>query len=233
MIPWELLDTTTIPGEKSELRLYRRGEEFSIKIGHCELMNSRVHGSEDALAELTCKRLGDKSRSRILIGGLGMGFTLAAALQQIGSYAEIVVVELLPAVVKWNRGLLSSLAGHPLEDNRVTLHEGDVGQFIRSKQTVYDAILLDVDNGPEGLTRKENDGLYSPAGLITALAALRPGGIFGVWSVNPDHRFSKRLKRAGFKVEEIRAPARGRHGGRRHMIWLGAKMNGIKPSNNK
>lgn len=223
MIPWELLYTTTVPGEGSELRLYRRGEEFSIKCGHCELMNSRIHGSEEALAELACQRLGNQSRLRILIGGLGMGFTLAAALQKLGPDAEIVVVELVPAVVEWNRGLLSSLAGHPLEDKRVTVHEGDVAQLIGSEQGVYDAILLDVDNGPEGLTRKENDNLYSPAGLSTALAALRSGGIFGVWSVNPDHRFSKRLKRTGFNVEEIRSRARGCYGGRRHIIWLGAK----------
>ncbi len=223
MRPWELLDTTTVPGAGSELRLYRRGEEFSIKVGRSELMNSRVHGSEDALAELACKRLGDKSQPRILIGGLGMGFTLAAALQQLGPDAEIVVAELVPAVIEWNRGVLSSVAGHPLESKRITVHEGDVGQLIRSEQGVYDAILLDVDNGPEGLTRKENDSLYSPAGLSSALAALRSGGIFGVWSISPDHRFSKRLQHAGFKVEEIRAPARGRHGGGRHMIWLGEK----------
>lgn len=223
MRPWELLDTTTVPGEGSELHLYRRGEEFSIKSGHYELMNSHIHGSEDVLAELACKRLEDKSQTHVLIGGLGMGFTLAAALQGLGPHAEITVAELVPAVIKWNRGLLSSLAGHPLEDKRVTIHEGDVGQLISSEQDVYDAILLDVDNGPEGLTRKENDNLYSLAGLSTVLAALRPGGIFGVWSANSDHLFSKRLKQAGFKVEEIRTPARSRHGGRRHVICLGTK----------
>jgi spermidine synthase len=152
-----------------------------------------------------------------------MGFTLAAALHQLGPEAEVVVAELVPAVVTWNRELLSALAGHPLEDRRVTVYEGDVGQLIRSQQGVYDAILLDVDNGPEGLTRKENDCLYSPAGLSAAIAALRPGGIFGVWSISPDQRFSKRLRHAGFTVKEIRVRARGRHGGSRHMIWLGAK----------
>ena len=221
MIPWELLDTATVPGEGSELRLYRRGEEFSIKTDRYELMNSRVHGSEEALAEFACKRLG--ARSRILIGGLGMGYTLAAALQQLGPYNEIVVVELVPAVVEWNRGLLSSLAGHPLKDKRVKVYEGDVGQLIGSEQGAYNAILLDVDNGSEGLTRKENDSLYTQAGLNTALAALRQGGILGVWSVNPDRRFSKRLQRAGFNVEEIRTSARGCHGGGRHIIWLGTK----------
>jgi len=223
MRPWKLLHTTTVPGEGCELRLYCRGEEFSIKAGNSELMNSRVHGSEDALAELACQRLADRPRSRILIGGLGMGFTLAAALRQLGPEAKVVVAELVPAVVAWNRELLSALAGHPLEDQRVTVHVGDVGRLIRSQQGVYDAILLDVDNGPEGLTRKENDSLYSPAGLSTARAALRPGGIFGVWSISPDHRFSKRLRHAGFTVEEIRVRARGHHGGGRHMIWLGVK----------
>ena len=223
MRPWELLHTTSVPGDGGELRLYRRGEEFSIKAGHSELMNSRVHGSEDALAEQACQRLAGRSRPRVLIGGLGMGFTLAAALRQLGPDAEVVVAELVPAVVAWNRELLAPLAGHPLDDPRVTVHEGDVGQLIRNAAAAYDAILLDVDNGPEGLTRKENDSLYSPAGLTAALAALRSGGIFGVWSISPDQRFSKRLQQTGFAVEEIRARARGRHGGGRHMIWLGSK----------
>ena len=223
MRPWELLRTSTTPGEGQELRLYRRGDEFSIKAGNTPLMNSRVHGSEDALAEQACLRLGNRPRPRLLVGGLGMGFTLAAALQQLGPDARIVVAELIPAVVTWNRELLSALAGHPLKDPRVTVYEGDVGQLIRSAQEAYDIILLDVDNGPEGLTRRENDNLYSPAGLSAALAALRPGGILGVWSISPDHRFSKRLAQAGFSVEEIRARAIGRHGGGRHMIWLGTK----------
>ena len=223
MRPWELLSTSTTPGEGQELRLYRRGDEFSIKVGNTPLMNSRVHGSEDALAEQACKRLGNRSRLRLLVGGLGMGFTLAAALQQLGPDAKVVVAELIPAVVTWNRELLSALAGHPLEDPRVTVYEGDVAQLIRSEQEAYDIILLDVDNGPEGLTRRENDNLYSPAGLSAALAALRPGGILGVWSISPDQRFSKRLAKAGFSVEEIRTRASGRHGGGRHMIWLGTK----------
>ena len=223
MRPWELLHTATVPGDGTELRLYRRGEEFSIKAGNNQLMNSRVHGSEDTLAELACQRLSDHPSPRILIGGLGMGFTLAAALEQLGPKAQVVVAELVPAVITWNQGLLAALAGHPLKDQRVTVYEGDVGQLIRSERSSYDAILLDVDNGPEGLTRKENDSLYSPAGLSAAFAALRPKGIFGVWSISPDQHFSKRLRHAGFTVEEIRARARGRHGGGRHMIWLGTK----------
>jgi len=223
MRPWELLDTAIVPGDGSKLRLYRRGEEFSIKAGHCELMNSRVHGSEDALAELACQRLSHRPQAHILIGGLGMGFTLAAALNTLGPNAKITIAELVPSVIQWNHGVLSELAKNPLDDPRVSIHEGDVGQLIRSKNSTYDAILLDVDNGPEGLTRKENNALYSPAGLKSALTALLPGGLFGVWSISPDQQFSKRLHASGFKVEEIRARARGRNGGGRHMIWLGKK----------
>jgi spermidine synthase len=220
MRPWELLDTSAVPGEGGELRLYRRGDEFSIKAGYSELMNSRVHGSEDALAELACRRIGN--RPRLLIGGLGMGFTLAAALRQLGPEAEIVVAELVPAVVDWNRGPLAGLAGRPLEDPRVRVYEGDVARLIDTERSGFDAILLDVDNGPEGLTRKENDGLYSHAGLGAALAALRPGGVLAVWSISPEPAFTKRLRRAGFAVEEVRARAHGGRGGR-HMIWLATK----------
>lgn len=223
MRPWELLGTSTTPGEGQQLRLYRRGDEFTIKAGNTSLMNSRVHGSEDALAEMACQRLSNRAQPRLLVGGLGMGFTLAAALQQLGPDARVVVAELIPAVVTWNRELLSALAGHPLEDPRVTVYEGDVGQLIRSEQDAYDIILLDVDNGPEGLTRTENNNLYSRSGLSAALAALRAGGILGVWSISPDKRFSSRLAQAGFSVEEIRARASGRHGGGKHMIWLGTK----------
>jgi len=219
MIPWELLDTTTVPGDGDELRLYRRDDEFSIKARNYELMNSRMHGSEDALAELACQRLVSRPKPRVLIGGLGMGFTLAAALQHLGADAEVVVAELVPAVVEWNRGVLAPLAGQPLDDPRVVVYAGDVGELIHSGQDAYDAILLDVDNGPEGLTRKGNDGLYSPAGVNVALLALCPKGIFGVWSISPEPRFSKRLRQAGFTVEEIRARAHGRRGAR-HMIWL-------------
>lgn len=222
MKPWELLDTTTVPGDGSDMRLYRRDHEYSIKAGHHELMNSRVHGSEDALAELACKRVSNRFQPRVMIGGLGMGYTLAAALKSLGAEAEVTVAELVPAVVTWNRGELGALAGQPLNDPRVIVYEGDVGKLIRSRQNHYDAIMLDVDNGPEGLTRKENDSLYSPGGLDAAKAALKPGGILGVWSITPDQSFTKKMQRAGFTVEEIRVRA---HAGRgaRHMIWLGVK----------
>jgi spermidine synthase len=209
-----------VPGNGAELRLYQRGDEFSIKIaGRGELMNSRVHGSEDALAEHTCARLVEGRQPRLLIGGLGMGFTLAAALRHLGAQAKVVVAELVPAVVAWNRGPLGERAGHPLEDPRVTVREGDVARVIQAEQQAYDAILLDVDNGPEGLTRKENDWLYSMNGLNAAYAALRPQGVLAVWSAGPDQDFLQRLRKVGFEADEVRVRSHGSKGAR-HIIWF-------------
>ena len=220
MTPWILLDSAQVPGNGGELRLYQRGDEFSIKLeGRGELMNSRVHGSEDALAEHTCARLPDCEKPRLLIGGLGMGFTLAEALRHIGSEAQVVVAELVPEVVTWNRGPLGKFAGNPLEDLRVIVHEGDVARIIDTEQQAYDAILLDVDNGPEGLTRKENDRLYDIDGLNAAYAALRANGVLAVWSAGPDQKFLQRLRKTGFEVEEIRVRSRGAKGAR-HIIWF-------------
>jgi len=220
MTPWILLDSAQVPGNGGELRLYQRGDEFSIKLeGRGELMNSRVHGSEDALAEHTCARLSDCEKPRLLIGGLGMGFTLAEALRHIGSQAQVVVAELVPEVVTWNRGPLGKFAGNPLEDLRVIVHEGDVARIIDAEQEAYDAILLDVDNGPEGLTRKENDRLYDIDGLNAAYAALRANGVLAVWSAGPDQKFLQRLRKTGFEVEEIRVRSRGAKGAR-HIIWF-------------
>jgi spermidine synthase len=182
-------------------------------------MNSRVHGSEDALAELSCARLVDNLKPRLLIGGLGMGFTLAAALQHLGKQAEIVVVELIPAVVEWNKGPLGEQAGQPLLDPRVKVVERDVADVLMREQQAYDAILLDVDNGPEGLTRKENDRLYSINGLNKAYMALRPRGVLAVWSAGPDNSFTQRLRKVGFEVDEVRVRARGKKGAR-HIIWF-------------
>jgi len=225
MRPWELLDRAAVPGGGGELRLQRRDDEYSISLGHLELMNSRVHGSEEALAELACQRLSDRVSPRVLIGGLGMGFTLASALKQLGADAEIAVAELVPAVVTWNREHLAQLAGRPLADSRVTVYEGDVGDLIRAKKDAFDAILLDVDNGPEGFSRKENDSLYSAAGLSAAKKALRSNGIFGVWSISPDQRFSKRLKLSGLNMEERAVRARPGKKGGRHTIWLATKAS--------
>ena len=223
MIPWQRIDTTTIPGSTQRLRLLQRGDEFSIRGDSFELMNSRQHASEDALARLACGCLTGRSNLSMLIGGLGMGFTLAAALKEIGADSRVEVAELVPAVVRWNRGPLAGLAGNPLSDGRVTVHETDIAGMLKSAAAVYDAILFDVDNGPNGLTRKENDWLYGPEGLKAAYTALRPGGVLAVWSVAPDSNFSLRLRRAGFSVEEVLSPAREMRKGGRHIIWLASR----------
>ena len=220
MIPWQLIDSAQAPGNGEELRLYRRGNEFSIRVAGCELMNSRVHGSEDALANLACARIADRPAASILIGGLGMGYTTAAALQRLGAAGRVTVAELLPAVVKWNRGPLAELAGHPLLDDRVTVLETDIARILRMEQQAYDAILLDVDNGPVGLTHRSNDWLYGQAGLEAAFAALRPAGVLAVWSASPDRAFTRRLGQTGFEVEELSVRARETGGGGRHTIWL-------------
>lgn len=223
MIPWELIDSSRVPGSGGEICLYRRGREYSIMVNGAELMNSRAHGSEDALAELACVRMAKHPSPRVLIGGLGMGYTTAAALRRLEPAARVVVAELVPAVVEWNRGPLSDLAGHPLQDSRVMVREIDVAKVLQAEQGGYDAILLDVDNGPEGMTSKRNDWLYSRAGLAAAHAALRPGGVLAVWSAGPDQLFAKRLAHAGFEVDEVRVRARGQKGGERHTIWLAVR----------
>jgi spermidine synthase len=218
MVPRVLIDTAEVPGGGGELRLIRRGEEYSIMLGANELMNSRLSGSEEALAELCCDRIRERERPVLLIGGLGMGFTLRAALAGLPKEAEVTVVELVPAVVSWARGPLAHIFEGSLDDPRVTILEADVGVFIAGRG-VYDAILLDVDNGPDGLTRDQNNRLYTLTGLRIAREALRPGGVLAIWSAAPDPRFTDRLKRAGFQVEEIVVRAsRGRGG--RHVIWI-------------
>ncbi len=221
MKPWNLIDSSEIPAGGGELRLYQRGEEYSIMIvGGGELMNTRMHGSEDALAELGCAHLAGQAQPRVLIGGLGMGFTLAAALAQLGQEAKVVVAELVPAVVTWNQQYLGGFAGHPLDDPRTILSVGDVAALLRRERSAFDAILLDVDNGPEGLTHRENDWLYNPAGLQAAYTALRPDGVLAIWSAGPDHTFSERLRQIGFLVEEHRVRAHGSGKGARHTIWI-------------
>ena len=222
MNPWVLLDKVEVPGDGGEMKLYQRAHEFSISVNNEELMNNRMHGSEDALARLACIHVADRKTPRVLVGGLGMGFTLGVALENLDDKAEVVVAELVPAVVKWNRTHLADLAGRPLEDPRVVVRESDVWLVITEKADNYDAIMLDVDNGPDGLTHKGNDRLYSRGGIAAVKKALRPGGILAVWSAEPDRSFTKRLRGAGFKVDEVSVRARTTKG-RRHTIWLAEK----------
>jgi len=220
MIPWIHLGSATIPGDGGVMTLHRRGQEFAIRVGPHELMNSRVYGSEEALARLACERLTNLERARILIGGLGMGFTLAGVLSRVGRRASVVVAELVPEVVDWNRNAMAELNGAALEDGRTEVRTDDVASIIRSETNSWDAILLDVDNGPSALTSKRNERLYSANGLRAAFGALHPGGILAVWSAGADPSFTRRLQRAGFETEEIPARARGRAGGSRFLIWV-------------
>ena len=225
MIARELLDTAPIPGG-DELRLFRRelkgADEYSIMLGRIELMNSRLSGSEEALATLTCGRLAVKN-PRISIGGYGMGFTLRAALSVLPPQAHVEVVELIPAIVKWARGPMAALSQKCLDDSRVTITVGDVCDVINKADREYDAILLDVDNGPDGLTHEANDRLYSMAGLAAAKKALRSNGILAVWSSEGDSRFTARLHKSGFAVDVETVPARANGKGAKHTIWLAKK----------
>jgi spermidine synthase len=203
----------------------RRGTEFSIRLGQNELMNSRRSGSEEALATISCERIRTRDRPQILIGGLGMGFTLRAALAVLRTDARVLVVELVPAVVSWARGSMVEVFGKSITDPRVNIREADVVQIIRSGISTFDAIMLDVDNGPEGLTRKANDALYDLDGLSAAHARLRPGGVLGVWSSGPDRHFHQRLRKTGFDVEEVGVRANGSRGGARHVIWIATRAD--------
>jgi spermidine synthase len=222
MIPWLHLDTATMPGGGGSLRLMQRGQEYSIMAeGGIELMNSRLSGSEEALAELTAARLVGRPSPRVLIGGLGIGFTLRAALAAFPSAARITVAELVPEVVAWARGPMAHIHAGTLDDPRVAIAVGDVAGLIAAGG--WDAILLDVDNGPEGLTRRANDRLYDPAGLAAAKAALTPGGVLAVWSSAPHAVFSKRVRQAGFTVEELKVKAGPGRKKASHVIWLAVK----------
>jgi spermidine synthase len=251
MIPWELVDRAPIPRNRGELCLFRRGKEFSIRVDRYELMNSRAHASEDALAEIACARVAASPGCRLLIGGLGMGYTTASALRSLdnrqgltslrgappprssreqhvpdrfpldGSQIDsIVVAELVPAVVAWNRGPLADLAGRPLDDPRVAVREVDVAEILKTSHQAYDAILLDVDNGPDGITQDVNNWLYSQAGLHAACNALRPAGVLAMWSSRTNPAFAERLRRAGLAVEEARVHAHAPRKGTQHTIWL-------------
>jgi spermidine synthase len=222
MLPWIQLDSATIPGDGGELRLKQRGQEFSIMLGSNELMSSRLSGSEEALATLSQEKIASRATPSMLIGGLGMGFTLRAALAVLPEKAKVTVAELVPAVVSWARGPMADVFKGCLDDPRTDIHVGDVAELIRAKKAAYDAILLDVDNGPDGLTRASNDRLYSGAGLSAAREALTPGGILAVWSAHPDEGFTRRLRSGGFEVEVVHTRANGKRGAK-HVIWLGQK----------
>ncbi|MEO6238598.1 MAG: hypothetical protein ABIQ52_16500 [Vicinamibacterales bacterium] len=222
MKPWELLGQTQAP-DGSDLSLTLRGGEYVILANGKSLMSSRMHGSEEALATSACARLRGRSLPRVLIGGLGMGFTLRATLDHLPADAAIVVAELLPAVVEWNRGPLGPLAKHPLKDRRVRVAPGDVAVAIHAASNAYDAILLDVDNGPSAFATAGNASLYDDAGLAAARTALNDAGVLAVWSAREDRKFEQRLRYAGFRVQVERVRARLKKGGPRHVIFLGLK----------
>ncbi|MFZ4689554.1 MAG: spermidine synthase [Polymorphobacter sp.] len=219
MKPRLLLASAEVPGG-GHLKLYERDGAFAIMLDNSELMNSRQGGSEEALATLAWDRMPRGPWPKLLIGGLGMGFTLRAALAVMPAETEIVVAELVPEVVYWARGPMAALFAGSLDDPRVTTVLGDVADRIEQQRGRWDAILLDVDNGPDGLSRPENNWLYSRKGLLAIHDALRPGGVLALWSSAPDGPFTSRLKRAGFAVEEKVVRANGDRGGSRHVIWL-------------
>jgi spermidine synthase len=222
MTPRELIGVAEVPGGEP-LRLVRHGRDFIIMLERNELMSSRMSGSEEALAEMTLDRLSDPANARLLIGGYGMGFTLRAALKRLGPKGWACVVELVPGIIDWARGPMAELADGCLDDPRTQLVMGDVGAEIARSRGSWEAILLDVDNGPDGLTRDANDGLYTMRGLERARAALAPGGVLAVWSAGPDPAFTRRMRDAGFAVEEVQVRARSNGKGPRHVIWFGKK----------
>jgi spermidine synthase len=232
--PIELLGQTRTP-EGEELTLNRHGTEYVISAGGQTLMSSRMHHSEEALAMFACARARTLEAPRVLIGGLGMGFTLRAALDLLPPAASVIVAELVPALVDWNRGPLGALARHPLRDKRVAIEVGDVGAMLQARRDPFDAVLLDVDNGPAAFTTPNNADLYGDRGLAAVRAALRPGGVFAVWSSREDRRFELRLRRAGFDATVERVRGRPTKGGPRHTIFVGTvsaraiSLTGIPP----
>ncbi|MBT0587406.1 spermidine synthase [Alteromonas oceanisediminis] len=225
MIPWEQLGRATIPHQSGELVFSRRGDEFSIKLSGIrgELMNSRVFNSEQVLSQRGCAHIKDQDGASVLVGGLGMGYTLSEALKSVNSHASVTVAELIPEVVELNQGPLGQCAGYPLNDPRTTVYVGDVKTLLTSGKPTFDAILLDVDNGPEGLTQSANNWLYASEGLDAIFAVLRPKGMLAIWSAGPDHLFTVRLKKAGYRVHtEVVRARKGK--GSRHTIFLAKKM---------
>ena len=222
MKPLELLAQTLSP-DGSVLKLVRRDDEYLILADRAVLMSSRMHGSEEAMAKLACHHVRTLQQPSVLIGGLGMGFTLRATLDLLAQHATVTVVELLPAVVEWNRGPLAPLAASPLNDSRVRVETGDVALTLRSGRSQLDAILLDVDNGPAAFTSTNNVALYDDRGIATAHAALKKKGVLAVWAAHDDGKFQQRLRRGGFDVQVQRVRSRLKKGGPRHIIFLAYK----------
>ena len=222
MLPRETLATAAIPGGET-LELVRHGRDHIVMLGRNELMSTRMQFSEQQLAELTLERL-DKPQPRLLIGGYGLGFTLRAALRGLGEGGSVTVAEIVPEILDWARGPLAELTGDTLEDPRVTIELCDVAALIDDAvdgtAARYDAVLLDVDNGPDGIVRDGNERLYTRTGIARARDALDPGGLLAVWSAAPDPKFARRLKDAGFEVEERTVRARPNNKGPRHTIWF-------------
>ena len=223
MNPLELLGETRTP-DGADLKLTRRGNEYIILANGKSLMSSRMHGSEEALAQFGCRRARTLEQPCVLVGGLGMGFTLRATLDFLPPNAVVVVAELVPAVVEWNRGPLGPLAGHPLKDKRVRVEMGDVARTLSSDPGQFDVVLLDVDNGPTAFTTSDNAGLYDDRGIAAAHAALKMGGVLAVWSAREDRKFEQRLRYGGFAVQVERVRGRLKKGGPRHTIFLGQKL---------
>jgi len=220
--PWETIERALAP-DGTELVLARRDDEWVVRYGGKVLMSSRQHGSEDALAALALKRA--RHRRAVLVGGLGLGFTVRAALDRLPVDAKVVVAELTPALLDWNRRHVGKLAGRPLDDPRTHVHIGDAVQRIKEARGAYDAILLDIDNGPGSMVHEANDRLYGPAGIAACREALRQGGVLAVWSAHHDDRYLQRLQRAGFDAEATIVPSRGAAGGLKHVIFVGVKRD--------
>ena len=224
MKPWEVLDTVPVPGASQVMELCRRGDELIIRVDGRALMSTRMVASEEALAELAYARLSTESSPQVLIGGLGMGFTAAATLRCSPPDGRVLVLELVPAVVRWNRDVLGAAAGHPLADPRLEVREGDVVDEVRQSKASWDAILLDVDNGPAGLSTPSNNWLYKAAGLRALHWALKPKGVLSIWSAHEAPGFPQRMESAGFEVESKRVRGRPGNKGPRHMIYLGRRL---------
>lgn len=235
MIPWELIGTGRVPKSKgrpgqsreisagTELRLYKHGDEFSIRVENWELMNSRSFDSEKHLAELACEAIRERKNACVLVGGLGLGFTARAALDLLGEDGRVVVAEIVPEVIEWNKGPVKAVAEAPLDDPRTTVEPCDVADLIRAGKESYDAILLDVDNGPDSARGGNSEGwIYSKSGLRAACSALRPGGVLTVWSAGAARGFTPRLNETGFTAHEVRSRGRGGKGNR-YVIWVATK----------